>query len=148
MIPKRVVLATATGAAVGSIQTPLLRQYADTPMANSFLKGTTGAPLLMKPLGGFGSPSALGGIAAGAVTLGVGIYGALRGKLVRNDSVNAGLISYGSTSLFGGVMSGAFPTAAWANGVAKDPAIPLSAGQKISIRPSIAASGPGGTKFY
>lgn len=148
MIPKRIVLASATGSAIGAVQTPLLRQYADTPMANNFLKGTSGAPFLMKPLGGFGSPSAIGGIAAGAVTLGVGLYGALKGRLVRSDTANAGLISYGSTSLFGGILSGAFPTSAWSNGVAKDPAIPLAAGQRIQIKPGIAASGVGGTNFY
>jgi len=130
MIPNKIIGSMFVGAAVGGSQTLLLRQYVDTPMATNYLStnpssGSTG-PFLMKQLKGFGSPSAIAGIVAGGVATGIGVYGAMKGRgMLGNDTLNAGLISYGSSALFGGILSGAFPTQAWANAVAVDPSVPF-----------------------
>ncbi|MEM3861754.1 MAG: hypothetical protein QW203_04660 [Thermoplasmatales archaeon] len=146
MIPNNIIGSIFLGSAIGAIQTPLLREYADTPMAKNYLANpsSTSPPFLKTQLKGFGSPSAVIGIATGVVAGGIGIYGAMRGRIIRSDAINAGLIGYGSAALFGGILSGAFPTQAWANAVAADPANPVVSAPrvpkpsgKVIIKPAI-----------
>ena len=120
--------AATAGAVVGSVQTALLREYADNAMAKAFLKNTSATPpLLMKQLQGFGSPSALAGIIGGGIALAVGLASVLKGMVTRSMSVGAALMGYGSTALFTGILSGAFPTTAWQAATAADPNNPVGA---------------------
>ncbi|MEM3862281.1 MAG: hypothetical protein QW203_07365 [Thermoplasmatales archaeon] len=137
MIPNNIIGSIFLGSAIGAIQTPLLREYADTPMAKNYLANPSSSPpFLKKQLKGFGSPSAVIGIATGVVAGGIGVYGAMRGRIIRNDAINAGLIGYGSAALFGGILSGAFPTQAWQNAVAADPANPVVSAPRSVPKPS------------
>lgn len=116
------------GGVVGALQTMLLREYADSSMATSFLKNTSGTPpLLMKQLKGFGSPSALFGIIGGVIGLAVGLFGLLKKKFVRDVGVAAALTGYGATALTTGIISGALPTVQWSAATAADPNNPIGA---------------------
>jgi|YelNatPaOPRAMG01_1025707.scaffolds.fasta_scaffold05413_14 hypothetical protein len=122
-----VASSAAAGGLVGAVQTILLRQYADIPMATSFLKNTSGTPpLLMKQMKGFGSASALAGIIGGAVGLVVGLAGMLKGKLLRSKIGASFAVSYGITALSTGLLSGAFPATAWSAATAADPSNPVA----------------------
>lgn len=115
------------GGLIGGVQTFVLREFVDIPMAKTFLKNTSGTPpLLMAQLAGFGSVSALSGIVAGGAALVIGLVGMLKGKVIKKTSVSAGLASYGAVALSTGVLSGAFPTAAWSSAVSVDPSNPIS----------------------
>lgn len=123
-----IAVGATAGGLVGAVQTILLRQFADIPLATAFLKNTAGTPpVLMKQLKGFGSPSALAGIIGGAVGLVIGLAGMLKGKIVRNRGAAAALTSYGVVALTSGLMSGAFPATAWSAGIAADPNNPVAA---------------------
>jgi len=114
------------GGVIGAVQTMLLREYADNSMATSFLKNTSGTPpLLMKQLKGFGSPSALGGIIGGIVGLALGLFGLIKGKIIRDVGVASGLAAYGATALTTGLISGALPTTQWSAATAADPNNPI-----------------------
>lgn len=122
-----IAVGASVGGLVGAVQTVLLRQFADIPMATAFLKNTAGSPpLLMKQLKGFGSPSALVGIIGGAVGLVIGLAGMLKGKIIRNRGGAAALTSYGVSALTTGLLSGAFPATAWTAGIAADPNNPVA----------------------
>lgn len=118
--------AAVVGGLVGALQTIVLREFVDTPMAKSFMTNTSNAPpLLMKEMGGFGSASALAGIVAGGAALVVGLVAALKGKLVKNGAVALGLVSYGAVAATTGILSGALPTNAWQAAIAVDPSNPV-----------------------
>ena len=120
--------AATAGAVAGAVQTALLREFADNTMAKGFLKNTSATPpLLMKQLQGFGSPSALAGIIGGAVSLILGLASMLKSMVTRNMAIGAALVGYGSTALFTGVLSGAFPTTAWQAATSADPNNPVGA---------------------
>lgn len=134
----KTTLAASAGATIGAIQTVLLREYVDTSMANSFLKNTSGTPpLLMKQLKGFGSASALVGIAGGIIGLAVGLGILLKGMVSRSVTVGAALVGYGSTALFTGILSGVFPTTAWSSATLADPNNPVGA---ASVRRNVTIS--------
>jgi len=124
----KTALAASAGAVLGAVQTELLRQYVDISLANGFLKNTSGSPpLLMKQLKGFGSASALAGIAGGIVGLAIGLGIMLKGMILRSVTLGAALVGYGSTALFTGLLSGAFPTTAWSAATSADPRNPVGA---------------------
>ena len=134
----KTTLAASAGATIGAVQTILLRQYVDNSMANSFLKNTSGTPpLLMKQLKGFGSVSALVGIAGGIVGLALGLGILLKGMVSRSVTVGAALVGYGSTALFTGILSGVFPTTAWSSATLADPNNPVGA---ASVRRNVTIS--------
>ena len=113
------------GAAIGTAQTPLLRNYVDDKLATAFVANPSATPpLLMKQLKGFGSASALVGIGAGAAALAGSLYTMKKGA---SPGISEGLLAYGATALTGGVISGALPTTAWSAGIAADPAFAGSA---------------------
>lgn len=127
MTYQKVAWGGIVGGLVGSIQTALLREYADNSMATGFLKNTSGTPpFLMKQLKGFGSPSAFIGIVAGAVALVVGLAGMLKRKIIHHDGLAAGLTGYGVTALTTGLISGALPTPQWQAATAADPNNPIN----------------------
>lgn len=122
-----IAVGAASGGLIGAVQTVLLRQFADIPLATAFLKNTSGTPpVLMKQLKGFGSISALVGIIGGAVSLIVGLAGMLKGKILRNRTAAATLTGYGLTALTTGLLSGAFPATAWSAAIAVDPNNPVA----------------------
>ncbi len=128
---------TAAGAVIGAVQTTLLRQFADIPMAQAFLKNTTGTPpILMKQLKGFGSLSALIGIFGGISGLALGLAILLKGAITRSTSIGAVLVGYGSTALFTGLLSGLYPATAWSAAVSVDPNNPVGAASVRRIQPS------------
>ncbi len=134
----KTAVAASAGATIGAIQTILLRQYADNSMANAFLKNTSGSPpLLMKQLKGFGSLSALAGIAGGIIGLAIGLGIMLKGMVTRSVTVGAALVGYGSAALFTGILSGVFPTTAWSAATAADPNNPVGA---ASVRRNVVVS--------
>ena len=138
----KTTLAASAGATIGAIQTVLLREYVDTSMANGFLKNTSGTPpLLMKQLKGFGSASALVGIAGGIIGLAVGLGILLKGMVSRSVTVGAALVGYGSTALFTGILSGVFPTTAWSSATLADPNNPVGA---ASVRRNVVVSNGAG----
>ena len=119
-----VVVGVVGGALAGGVQTPLLREYADNPMAVKFLANPSGTPpVLMKQLKGFGSLSALVGIGAGVGGLAAGYITDKHGK-GRYMGVSEALYAYGAASLGGGIVSGALPTSQWTAAIAADPARP------------------------
>ena len=130
-----VVVGIVGGALAGGVQTPLLRQYADNPMAVKYLANPSGTPpVLMEQLKGFGSLSALAGIGLGIGGLAGGY---LAGKHVRQEGVSEALYAYGATSLGGGIASGAFPTTQWAAATAADPPAPaLPSPRSIRVTPA------------
>lgn len=132
MISKKILGSSAGGMVLGVSQTALLREFVDKPMAKSYLAtnptSTSPAPFLMKQLKNFGSPSAVIGIASGAIATGIGTYGSLKGRPMDNNSANIGLTSYGISALTTGVYSGIFPTVEWSAGVATDPSNPIFTG--------------------
>ncbi|MGC8580587.1 MAG: hypothetical protein ACP5MB_11115 [bacterium] len=134
------ILPATLGSAVGPIQTFLLREFVDTPMANNFLSGqSTMSPVLIKPLKGFSTPSALAGIASGIIGLGLGLYAAKTGKIFRTFNEQLGVLTYGASSLASGVMSGIYPTTSVQNAIAKDPDNPIytqASGGSVSIQPA------------
>ena len=118
--------ATIAGGLLGAVQTILLRQFVDIPMAKSFLKDTSNAPpLLMKQLKGFGSASALVGIIAGAVASVIGIMGIVKGKFLKDKSVAGAVAGYGVLALSTGLLSGAFPANEWRAAMVVDPSNPI-----------------------
>lgn len=121
-------VAASGGAVIGAVQTALLREFADNSMAQAFLKNTSGSPpLLMKQLKGFGSLSALAGIAGGIIGLVVGLGILMKGMMRGSATVGAVLVGYGSTALFTGILSGVYPTTAWQAATAADPNNPVGA---------------------
>lgn len=137
-----IAVGAAAGGLVGAVQTVLLRQFADIPMATAFLKNTSGSPpLLMKQLKGFGSVSALAGMIGGAVGLIIGLAGMLKGKIIRSRGGAAALTAYGLTALTSGLLSGAFPATAWSAGIAADPNNPVAAPSIVRIQPGTNNSG-------
>ena len=120
------ILPATLGSAIGPIQTFMLREYVDTPQANDFLSGkTTTKPLLVKQLKGFGTASALGGIIGGIVGLGLGLYSAKSGKILRTFNEQVAALTYGASALVSGIMSGIYPTTAMQNLIARDPDNPI-----------------------
>jgi len=119
------MLPAGVGAALGPAQTFLLREYVDTPMANDFLNGKTTTYPFIKPLGGFGTPSALAGIVGGIIGLGLGYIGVKKGKVVKTFNGQLALITYGASALTSGLFSGIYPTAAASSAIQKDPSNPI-----------------------
>lgn len=116
----------AGGALVGALQTFLLRELVDNSMAKKFLSNTSSTPpLLMKQLKGFGSPSALFGIAGGFVGLALGLASLLKGAVIKSVKVGGALFGYGLTALITGALSGVYPTPAWQAGIQVDPNNPI-----------------------
>lgn len=101
MDPK-IAAAGAIGAGIGTLQTPLLREYVDK------VYPTWRVPQLK----GFGTPSALIGMIGGGASLAVGAIGMTKGKDGRprlSDAYVEPAIDYGVTALVGGLLSGIFP---------------------------------------
>ncbi|MGC9123784.1 MAG: hypothetical protein ACP5IB_06950 [Thermoplasmata archaeon] len=122
------ILPATLGSAIGPVQTFMLREYVDTPQANDFLSGkTTTKPLLVKQLKGFGTASALAGIIGGIVGLGLGLYSAKTGKILRTFNEQIAALTYGASALTSGIMSGIYPTTAMQNLIARDPDNPIYA---------------------
>ena len=131
------------GATVGALQTILLREFVDNSMAKAFLTNTTGnTPFLMKQLKGFGSPSAIFGIAGGVVGLVLGLMSLLKGKIIRHAGAGAVLTGYGVTALLTGGLSGALPTPAWQAATAADPNNPI--GVSKARRGNVTVNGSNG----
>jgi hypothetical protein len=139
--------AATAGAVIGAVQTALLRQFVDIPMAENFLQNTSATPpVLMKQLKGFGSISSLAGIGAGIVGLALGLAILLKGAISRSVTVGSALIGYGSTALFTGLLSGLYPTAAWNAAVSADPNQPIgTASVKRASSSGIARQAPAPT---
>ena len=119
-----VTISIIGGAGTGSAQTPLIRQFVDNKMATTYLANPSGTPpWLMKPLKGFGSPSATLGLGLGGAAVAYSAYGMSKGH---RPAYVYGALSYAVPALVGGVLSGAFPTSQWEAAVAADPARPGS----------------------
>ena len=118
------MLPAGVGAALGPAQTFLLREYVDTPMANEFLNKKRKYPFV-KPLKGFGTPSALAGIVGGIIGLSLGYVGAKKGKIIKTFNGQLALITYGASALTSGLLSGMYPTAAASTAIARDPDNPI-----------------------
>jgi hypothetical protein len=135
------------GGVVGALQTMLLREFVDDPMATAFQSGNeANPPFLMKELKGFGSPSAIIGIAGGAVGLALGLLGMLKGKLLKAGGISAAFAGYGAVALFTGILSGLYPTSIWSTTVASDPNNPVgvSKARRLAVHreaPAVAVSG-------
>lgn len=99
MVAKNEMLAEIGGAAVGALQTPLLRHYLDPKY-----------PALIPQLGKFGTPSAVAGIVGGGIALAVALYANAKRKLT--DVQISALETYGTVALVGGVLSGFYPAVA------------------------------------
>lgn len=109
---KKVVAAGVTGAGVGALQTPLIREFVDKKYP------TTNIPSLK----GFGYPSALIGIVGGTLGLTVGAVGMSKGKDGRqrlSDGYIEPAIDYGIAALLTGIFSGLYPAVTEADCVAK-----------------------------
>lgn len=118
----RVTISIIGGAGIGSAQTPLIRQFVDNKMATTYLANPSGTPpWLMKPLKGFGSPSATLGLGLGGAAVAYSAYGMKKGA--RPEYVY-GALSYGVPAIVGGALSGAFPTTQWSAAVLADPNAP------------------------
>ena len=122
---ERVSLAAVGGAAAGVGLVFGLRE-ADKQLAKSYISAkasnaSTTPPLLMKQLGNFGSPSAIGGIGVGIGSLAFGLYGAHKGKYLRTPDAQVAVSSFGGAALTTGVISGIMPTSEWSSAVATDP---------------------------
>lgn len=114
------------GGLAGGLQTALLREYADIPMANDFLNGKTKTPpFLKKQLKGFGSPSSVLGWGIGTPVAIVGAVGLFKGRGIKHPGAASGLFGYGVTAAGTGIISGALPTASWKNAIKADPANPV-----------------------
>ena len=123
-----VALGGSVGGLIGGLQTALLREYADSPLATNFLKNTSGTPpVLMAQLKGFGSVSALAGIIGGTIGLIIGALGVFKRKVIRNMTFASAMFGYGLSALFTGVLSGALPTVQWGAATAADPNNPIGA---------------------
>ena len=96
MVDRKEMAAEIGGVAVGVLQTPVLRVYADPKYG-----------VIVPQLGKFGTPSALGGIAAGVIALGIAYYGNEKRKLT--DIQVSALETYGAAALVGGIASGVWP---------------------------------------
>ena len=96
MVTKNEMMAEIGGAAVGALQTPLLRQYLDPKY-----------PALISQLGKFGTPSAIAGIAGGGIALAAALYANSKRKLT--DVQISALETYGTVALVGGILSGFYP---------------------------------------
>ena len=122
---EKVSLAATGGAVAGVILVEGLREVdkklGQTFLTNKATNSSTVPPLLMKPLGNFGSPSVIVGGAVGAVSLGVGLYAAHTGKVVRQPEAQVGLSTFGGAALSAAVVSGLMPTSQWTSAVAVDP---------------------------
>lgn len=99
MVMKNEMLAEIGGAAVGALQTPLLREYLDPKY-----------PALIPQLGKFGTPSAVAGIATGGIALAAALYANAKRKLT--DVQISALETYGTVALIGGILSGIYPAVA------------------------------------
>lgn len=99
MVAKNEMMAEIGGAAVGALQTPLLRQYLDPKY-----------PALISQLGRFGTPSAVAGIALGGIALVAALYANAKRKL--SDVKISALETYGTVALVGGVLSAFYPAVA------------------------------------
>lgn len=138
MASLKFTLPILAGSALGTAQTFILREFVDTPMATSYNSGTTTSPPFLKTqLKGYGSPSSFIGIVDGIATLGLGMYGASTGKIIKNDAINFGLIGFGASALTGGILSGMYPTNAWTAAIAKDPSNPAFSISTSQRKPTI-----------
>lgn len=99
MVSKNEMVAEIGGAAVGALQTPLLREYLDPKY-----------PALIPQLGKFGTPSAVAGIVGGGIALAAALYANAKRKL--SDVQISALETYGTVALVGGVLSGLYPAVA------------------------------------
>ncbi len=101
MVGQNAVIGQFVGTSIGSLQTPLLRQYVDT--ATPWIGG----------IGAYGRPSALIGIVSGAITLLAGAYGSMKdGKTQKQrygDFMVLTLIGHGTSALETGILSGMLP---------------------------------------
>lgn len=97
MVGKEDIIGGAAGAGVGVAAVFLLREFVDKQRAEPIVKG----------IGGFGEISSLVGIATGIPALAIGIYDI--GKKTMPSSVQIGLITYGSSAIVTGVISGLRP---------------------------------------
>ena len=115
----RVTISIIGGAAIGTAQTPLLRNYVDDKMAAAYVANPSGSkPWLLGQLKGFGSPSATLGLGLGGAAAAYSVYGMKKGQ--RPEYVY-GALSYGVPAIVGGALSGLFPTTQWQAAVAADP---------------------------
>ncbi len=96
MVSKNEMMAEIGGAAVGALQTPLLRQYLDPKY-----------PAMIAQLGNFGTPSAVAGIVGGSIALAAALYANAKRKL--SDVKISALETYGTVALVSGVLSGFYP---------------------------------------
>lgn len=99
MVTKREAGALVASSAVGTAQTPLLREYVDK-------KYPTKRIVALK---GFGTPSSLTGTVGGGFLTLAGVYSVMTGKGIRDLATQAAAMGYGVPALVGGVLSGVFP---------------------------------------
>ena len=90
------------GLGLGTSQTFILREYVDKKREEP----------LIPELKGFGAASSLVGIITGATTFIPALIGITTGKGIKNRALQAVLLTYGSTTLIGGVLSGIVPVMA------------------------------------
>lgn len=91
------IITMGVGAAIGSAQTYILREYVDRNRQ----------PLIPQ-LGKWGAASCVIGIGTGLVATIAGIAGALYGVGLRNSRLQLAAVSYGIPAIVTGVMSGYF----------------------------------------
>ncbi len=110
MVYEKEVAMLAGGSAAGVVQTYLLQKFWDNSGAN-----------LVPQLGGFGKPSALIGIVAGAAAIAVGFVSMKTHRFLGDPRLQNLLVAYGGAALTTGILSGmsmtqsmarAFPRAA------------------------------------
>lgn len=101
MVGQNAVVGQFAGTSIGALQTPLLREYADT------------ATPLIGGIGTFGRPSALVGMISGFITLAAGIYGSTKNRSgeqrIKSDGLVLALIGHGTAAFETGVLSGLLP---------------------------------------
>lgn len=142
-----------TGGVIGGVQTMLLREYMDIPMATNYMSSKNAKPPFLKAqLKGFGSPSSVLGWGIGTPAAIIGGIGLFKGRGLSHPYVAAGLFEYGVSAAGTGILSGALPTAAWKNAVAADPANPVgyvsvSRNNQISRQGTAAGSNVSGNQI-
>lgn len=99
MVTKREAGALVASSAVGTAQTPLLREYVDKRYPTTRIAA----------LKGFGTPSSLTGTVGGGILTLAGVYSVMTGKGIRGPAAQAAAMGYGVPALVGGVLSGVFP---------------------------------------
>jgi len=101
MVYEKEVAMLAGGSAIGIVQTYLLQKFVDNSGAN-----------WVPQIGGFGKPSALVGIVAGAAAIALGFVSMKTHRFLGDPRLQNLLVSYGGAALTTGILSGMTMTSA------------------------------------